>query len=219
MERLIIRLGVILIALASGVAIVRSVYLVMNNKAEKTHASAVVVSSPSPMALPTHSKFSRTGRISWRADYQGSSAASNTSLPNITMSPSNGLFTTSRAQVHVIDGGGNTAYATSSSGNTSSRGISYGGGGVTMPMTHFSALASARQIAAPEASEAPQMAAMASAPIRHAPGPPNPPDPLDEEHQLVEHPIGDAVWPLSILVIGYALVMVLRRRRKAETRN
>ena len=85
-----------------------------------------------------------------------------------------------------------------------------------MPMTHFSALASVRQIAQPEASEAPQMAAMASAPIRHTPGPPNPPDPLDEEHQLIEHPIGDAVLPLSLLLIGYALVMVWRHRRKAN---
>ena len=215
MERLIIRIGVALVLVASGIALVHSVYLVLNNKVE-TNASSVIVSSPSPTALPAHFAFSRTGRISWRTDYQGSSSASNTSFPEATMSPSHQLFTTSHAQVHVVDGGSNMAYANSSSGNTSSRGINYGGGGVMMPMTHFSALASVRQIAQPEASEAPQMAAMASSPVRHAPGPPNPPDPLDDEHQLIEHPIGDAVWPLSLLLIGYALVMVWRHRRKAN---
>ena len=215
MERLIIRIGVALVILTSGVALLQSVYQVLNNKEDQTNASSVIVSSPSPTALPAHFAFSRTGRISWR-EAQGSSSASNASLPEATMSPSHELFATSRARVHTVDGGSSTAYATSCSGNTSSRGISYGGGGVMMPMTHFSALASARQIAAPEASEAPQMAAMASAPIRHAPGPPNPPDPLDEDHQLIEHPIGDAVWPLSLLLIVYALVMVLRHRRKAK---
>lgn len=216
MKRLIIRIGVALVLLASGVALLQSVYLVLNNKVDHTNASSAIVSSPSPTALPAHSAFSRTGRISWRADYQGSSSASSTLLPEATMSSSHELFATSRSHVHIIDGGNSTAYATNSSGNTSPRGINYGGGGVMMPMTHFSALASVRQIAQPEASEAPQMAAMASAPIRHTPGPPNPPDPLDEEHQLIEHPIGDAVLPLSLLLIGYALVMVWRHRRKAN---
>ena len=215
MKRLMIRLGVVFVVLASGVAFLRSVYLVVNNKMDKTNVSSVVVYSPSPVALPAHFTYSRTGRISWRVDCQGSSSADNVSFPDATMSSSHELFTTSHALVHIIDGGSSIAYSTSSSGYNSSRGITYGSGGVMMPMTHFSALASARQIAQPEASEAPQMAAMASSPIRHAPGPPNPPDPLDEDHQLVEHPIGDAVLPLSLLLIGYALVTVLHRRRKA----
>lgn len=216
MKGLIIRVGIALVVLAAGFTFLRAIYLVVTSKFDKTNVPCVAVSSPSPVALPAHRAFSRTGRISWRETYQDRSSGGNTSqFPCASMSPSQGLFATSRAQVHIIGGGGGAAYAANSSGNTSSRGISYGAGGVTMPMTHFSALASARKVSQPEASEAPQMAAMASSPIRHAPGPPNPPDPLDEEHQLVEHPIGDAVLPLSLLLIGYALATALRRRRKA----
>ena len=92
---------------------------------------------------------------------------------------------------------------TTTSHSSASRGINYSGS-ITMPMTTFVAMASVRQVAQPEATEAPQMAA----PIRKAPGPPQPPGPLPEDNQLIEHPepVGDAVWLLMLLALAFGIV-------------
>ena len=129
------------------------------------------------------------------------------------VSPSSvrGLYLTSGAQVQTVGGGFAHHASAETSQSSSSRGIVYSTSGAGMPTTNFLALASQRQVAEPESQEAPQMAHLASANPRRAPGPPDPGD-LDPEHQLVEHPIGDGMWCLLLLAIGYA-AMRLRRKK------
>ena len=74
-----------------------------------------------------------------------------------------------------------------------------------MPATSFVTLSSRRVLADAGAQEAPQMAEMAAAPIRHAPGPPNIDGPLPEDQQLVEHtPLPDGTIALALMVLIYA---------------
>ena len=123
------------------------------------------------------------------------------------------IYTTSSAQTHSFGSGvGSMGIATTSS-SSAARGINTSSVGVAMPMTNFTALASARTMAEPEAANAPAMARLAS-PYK-APPPPNPTDPLDPEHQLIEQPVGDALWPLILLAIGYILVLRTRKRQEA----
>ena len=95
---------------------------------------------------------------------------------------------------------------------SSSRGITTGGGSVAMPVTTLVSVASSRQMAQPEAQEAPEVAHVLA---RKAPGPPNIDGPLPDENQLVEQPIGNAVWPLLLLAIGYAAYRQDKKRRLA----
>ena len=75
-----------------------------------------------------------------------------------------------------------------------------------MPATSFVTLSSRRVLADAGAQEAPQMAEMAAAPIRHAPGPPNIDGPLPEDQQLVEHtPLPDGTIALALMVVMYAI--------------
>jgi hypothetical protein len=80
-----------------------------------------------------------------------------------------------------------------------------------MPVTTFVSVASSRQMAQPEAQEAPEVAQVLA---RKAPGPPNPTDPLDEQHQLVEQPIGNALWLLLLMAIGYAAFRQRGKKRR-----
>lgn len=138
-------------------------------------------------------------------------------MPSLPMQSIGRIYTTSSAQVHSVGGGGNGGIYTTSHSNTSSRGIQYSeGGNAAMPQTNFIAMASSRQMAAPEASYAPQMARLASGP-HNAPGPPNPQDPLPGDHQLVEQPIGDALLPLALLALAYALARTYKKRAKKTT--
>ena len=69
-------------------------------------------------------------------------------------------------------------------------------------------------MASPEAQAAPQMARIASGPNNAPPGPPNIDGPLDPSVQLVEQPIGDALLPLALLALAYALARTYKKRAK-----
>ena len=212
MKRFRIQLVWALIVLICGVSLMGMVYLVFN-KPEVYINPGIVVTKPSPVAEPAAPMTPR-GESAPRSLFHHTSYNYTYHSPetNSFTGTGKGLYLHSSAEVRSVGGGGNGAWATAgSSGSASSRGIIYTqSAGATMPMTSFVAVASSRQVSQPEAQEAPQMAHMASP--KRAPGPPNPPGPLPEEHQLVEHPIGDAVLPLLLLAIGY---MVYRRKRLA----
>jgi hypothetical protein len=82
-----------------------------------------------------------------------------------------------------------------------------------MPMTNFLALADARQMATPEAADAPSMARLASEP-RQAPGPPT--GPTDPDHQLIEQPIGEP-WILAIMALLYAIGRFVADKKQKRT--
>jgi hypothetical protein len=86
-----------------------------------------------------------------------------------------------------------------------------------MPTTNFLALASTRSVAAPGATDAPQMASLASAP-RRAPGPPVIDGPLDRENQLIEKlPIGKP-WVMLLMIVAYACVLARKKHLKRNER-
>ncbi len=215
MKRFRIQLVWAAIVLICGVSLMAAVYLLFN-KPEVYINPGIVVTSPAPTASPvslvtsrhmagSYSPFRHAG-YGYSSSYHASSSAS-------SMPAGRGLYLHSSAEVHSVGGGGSGTIGLISSGSGSSRGISYTqGGGVTMPMTSFLAVASTRQIAQPEAQEAPQMARMASP--RRAPGPPTITDLEEghENHQLVETPVGSTAIPLLLFAIGY---IVYRRKRLA----
>lgn len=136
-----------------------------------------------------------------------------THMPSMSMSSTGGLFLTSKAQMHSIGGGGagGGVYATSH-GGSSSRGIQHNSGGASMPQANFIALASTRQMAEPQAADAPQMAKLASGPNKIS-GPPNPGGPLDPNDQLIEHlPIGDALIPMLLFALAFGAYRVIRNK-------
>lgn len=119
------------------------------------------------------------------------------------------IRTTSSAQVYSIGGGGGgNSGGAGASGGSSSRGIVYSTASVAMPQTSFLAMASTRQMAEPEASEAPSMASTVGP--RRAPGPPTGEPP--SEHQITEQPVGDAVLPLMLLLMAYCGYIFYRRK-------
>jgi hypothetical protein len=166
--------------------------------------------------MPTINSYtpSRARNIYRPANYGAHRTQRPASVPMQSMR----IRTTSSAQVHSIGGGGNGGGGAVSGGSSSHRGIVYSTASVAMPQTNFLALASTRQMAAPEASEAPSMASMASiSGMRRAPGPPTPGGgELPDEHQLTEQPVGDAVLPLMMLVMLYCAVRVYRRKSTAN---
>ncbi len=208
MKRFRIQLVIAFIVLVCGVSLIGLIYIISTKPV--TYVTPGVLSAPSPVASPVQPV--NTGlRLYNRTVHHVAYAPSSYSLytPSVSMPSYQGLYLTSSAQVHSVGGGGNGGGGIAlTSGGSANRGIVYTGS-VTMPMTTFVAMAESRQVAQPEASEAPQMASVASAPERRAPGPPNiqyPP----EEHQLVEHPLGDGLWVLLMLAVGYTVV---RRNR------
>ena len=194
--------------LICGVALIGMIYIYLN-KPEVYITPGIVVSNPSPVAVPIMPKQSNpllTARpIPTHVSYPPkSSRQTASSVPSSLM---HGLWTTSSARVHVVGGGQNQPIATVSGGSSSSRGIIQTSTAV-MPMTNFLALASSTPMASPEAQEAPAMAKIASSPNK-APGPPTTgDDPLPGEHQLV--PIG-APWVLLLFALLYAII---RRKTK-----
>ena len=214
MKRFRIQLVWALIVLICGVSLMGMVYLVFN-KPEVYINPGIVVTQPSPVAEPVAPMAPRGGSaphsLFHHTSYSYTYRSPETNSP---MSTGKGLYLHSSAEVHSVGGGGNGAWGmTSSSGSGSPRGIIYTQGmGATMPMTSFVAVASTRQVAQPEAQEAPLMVRMASP--RRAPGPPSITELEEgqENHQLVEQPMGGAVIPLILFAIGY---IVYRRKRLA----
>lgn len=208
-----IQLLIAFIVLVCGVSLIGLIYMISTKPV--TYVTPGVVSVPSPVATPMRPVYS-AAKISAHSSMMHHSpyvlpTISHTTQPSPASSSSFRLYLTSSAEVHSVGGGG-IGIATTSQG-TSERGINHNGA-VAMPVTNFVALAASRQIAQPEAQEAPQMASMASSPVRSAPGPPNPPGPLPEDHQLVEHPLGDAVLPMLLCAAVYGVWCMLYRRRK-----
>ncbi len=212
-----IQLLIAFIVLVCGVSLIGLIYMISTKPV--TYVTPGVVSAPSPVATPIRPVYS-IAKINTQTPLLHHSPYT---VPAISHTPSSAaatssfrLYQTSSAEVHSVGGGvGGSMGITITSQGASGRGITYSGA-VTMPVTNFVALAASRQIAQPEAQEAPQMASMASSPVRRAPGPPNPSGPLPEDHQLVEHPLGDAVLPMLLCAAVYGVgCMVYRRRKRA----
>lgn len=203
------RIVIALIVLVCGVSVIEVLHII-NVKTEKAVSSSVVVSRPSPIAVPIQPMRSRGNLVTHAPIQNTSDLTHDYAVPSVVTSSSFRLYTTSSVHVQSVGGGSSVQGTANTSHGSSSRGISYST--AAMPMTTFVAMASSRQVAAPEAQTAPEMAQMAAAP-RHTPGPPTITDP-PEEHQLVEQPVTDALIPLLMLGIGYALLILLRRRKE-----
>jgi len=208
MKKFRIQLVIAVVVFVCGVSLCGLIYIIGNKPV--VYVSPGIVRAPSPTASPV-------GQVTppyWKSDVlnhnyavQSTSSIAHPSAWSGTSSYR--MFETSSATSHSVGGGGNGYGIAMTSHGSSSRGISYSSrGSVTMPVTSFVAVASSRQVAEPEAQEAPEIAHVSS---RRAPGPPNV-TPTDE-NQLVEHPIGDALWPLLMMAIGYVLI------RKRMTRK
>jgi len=219
MKQFRIQLVIAFIVLICGVSLMGVIYIVFNKPAVAVNPG-VVVTHPSPFAMP-HIPYHSVGRMRTagtasvpmlRSEIHGTPAPS---LPSNVAMP---VWTSSSAKIHTSGSGigsSSSPGAPVATGRRSSqyRGIQPSTAAVAMPMTTFIAMADVRMVAAPAAQEAPQMAKMAS--VRNAPPPPNPTD-LEEENQLVEHPlcpIGDAVIPLLLLAIGWGIY----KRKKDPT--
>ena len=185
------------------------VFYVMTYKPEVYNNPGIVTTAPIPSSTPSMSPARTFSPMRSHSAYRTAYTPTvrRTHLPSIPMQSTGGLYLTSSAQPHSVGGGGNAGIYTTTGGSSSSRGIQYSSS-MAMPQTNFVAMASSRQMAEPEAQHAPMMARLAG---RNAPGPPNPPQPLDPEHQLVEQPVGDAVWPLLLLALAYMLVRSYKR--------
>lgn len=217
MKQFRVQLVIAFVVFLCGISLMGLIYIIFNKPYVPINPG-VVVSHPSPVAAP-HLPMRTSSRVRVETPavphIQGirneSRIESTVSLP---ATGSYSLWTLSSAKISDSGSGigssaGYVAPASTGKHSSAQRGISTTSMSVTMPMTTFVAMASARTVAAPAASEAPQMAKMASA--HNAPPPPNPGG-LDEEHQLIEHlyPIGDAVLPLLILAMGW----ILYKRKK-----
>ncbi len=200
-----------------SISIMSAIYII-GNKPYVYINPGITMSAPSPVGDPY-----RPIGLSYGPTVSGRHTASTPYSLASKPTPStdfsfDGLYLTSKAETHSV-GGGNGGYITMAvTRSTSQRGIVVSGGGAaTMPITNFVSMASTRQVAAPAATDAPQMAKLAP---RHAPGPPQPPGGggggLPDDHQLLEHPIGEP-WILAIMAVLYALAqfMFLKRRKAA----
>ena len=200
-----------------SISLMSAIYI-LGNKPYVYINPGITMSAPSPVGEP----YRPVGLSSGQMFFGRRTASTPYSLASKPASSADfsfdGLYLTSKAETHSV-GGGNGGYTPMAlNHNTSSRGIVVNGGGAaTMPITNFVSMAATRQIALPAAEDAPQMAKLAP---RHAPGPPQPPGGggggLPDDHQLVEHPIGEP-WILIIMASLYALAqfMFLKRRKAA----
>ena len=209
MKRFRIQLVWAFIVFVCGVSLMGLTYIIFS-KPDVHINPGITVSNPSPVAAPMQPMRS-TSHFAHPSMHHSPyilPAVTHPTAPAAAMSSSHGLYLTSSATSHMVGGGGNGHGIATTSGGSSNRGISYSSA-VTMPVTSFVAVASSRQVAEPEAQDAPELASVSS---RRAPGPPNvtPPD----EHQLVEHPIGNPVWPLLLMVIGYAAYGRQNKKRR-----
>lgn len=207
-----IQLLMAFIVFVCGVSLMGLVYVVFN-KPEKVNTPGVVVTSSSPVAAPVYPISPRVNLVSPSLIHHTPYVVPMVGYqetPVAAIPSTRGLYATSSAQVHSVGGGGSGGYGiATTSHSSSSRGIGQSSGTVAMPKTNFVALASSRSMASPEAQDAPQMASVAP---RHAPGPPDVTP--TEDHQLIEHPVGDALWPLLLLALGYVAVIRIGRSRR-----
>lgn len=208
MKKFRIQLVIAAVVFVCGVSLCGLIYIIGNKPA--VYVNPGVVSTPSPTASPVHPVSPSYGKPYGLHHGSTLPSVSSTAHPHAWSGASYRLFETSSATVKSIGGGGGYGIATTSHGS-SSRGIITSSGNVAMPVTTFVSVASSRQMAQPEAQEAPEVAQVLA---RKAPGPPNPTDPLDEQHQLVEQPIGNALIPLLLLAIGYAAYKQKDKKRR-----
>jgi|GEM_PF-1801229 len=207
-----IRILLAVIVLICGVSLIGFVYILLNRPTDPI-TPGIVVTHPSPVATPVQPVTIKDNLFTimprYHSTYTPTYSSARQSAPTNTSSFR--IHTTSSATVQHVGGGGNGYGIATSTGNSSagSRGIVYNGA-PTMPAANFVALASSRQVAEPAASEAPQMASLAP---RRAPGPPTTTD-LPDENQLVEQPVGDAVLPLAIIAMLYAVGCFLNRKKQ-----
>ena len=216
MKRFRIQLVIAFIVFVCGVSLMGLVYIFFNQP-ETYITPGIVVTAPNPVATPIQNVRPHTINVHYpcHTTYPPIQSSTNNA---VAMPASHGLYTTSSAKVHSVGGGSGYGIATTSQSSSSTRGISYSSTNVampSMPSTSFTALASQRQVAEPEAVYAPQMASLAVAPHR-APPPPNPGGGggLDPEHQLIEQPIGDGIWIMLILACAYLIISGTRRREQ-----
>ena len=210
-----IQIVIAVVVLICGVSLMGLVYMI-NNKPIRYVTPGVIVTAPSPVATPIQpisSGISRFTRTNYHPHYT-TPVMSRPTLPNVGSQPIQ-VFRTSKAQVQHAGGGGMGVAGASNGQNngSSSKGIQYSSATATMPMTNFLALADARQMATPEAADAPSMARLASEP-RQAPGPPT--GPTDPSHQLIEQPIGEP-WILAIMALLYAIGRFVADKKQKRT--
>lgn len=210
------QLIIALVIFICSIALMSAIYI-LGNKPEVYINPGIVVSTPSPVANPVQpisSGISSRSNGTYNPTFSSSYHATR-HTQSAPMIPMRGLYTTSSAQVHSVGGGGgggNTGIYTTS-GSSSSRGITVSGGGsVAMPATNFLAMASTRQMAEPEAQEAPMMAQLAESPRRIS-GPPNPGGDIPSEHQLTEQPVGTPLV-LALFALLYVGYIQIRKRQK-----
>lgn len=215
MKRFRIQLVIAFIVFVCGVSLMGLVYIFFNQP-ETYITPGIVVTAPNPVATPIQNVRPHAIRVNYPHSIKYPPVQGSTNNV-VAMPASHGLYTTSSANVHSVGGGGGYGIATTSQNSSSTRGISYSSPNVsmpTMPSTSFTAMASQRQVAQPEAAYAPQMASLAVAPHR-APPPPNPGGGgLDPEHQLIEQPIGDGIWVMLILACAYLIICGTRKREQ-----
>lgn len=215
MKQFRLQMLVAFLVLLIGTALIGFLYI-MSNKEIKTIKPGIVLSKPSPVAAPVKL---RTNALS--TPFVAQQIHHESMLPNVLHYPSTtpitsttkSLWTTSNAKVTIVNGSGwNGINHSTTYPQQKRQGVKQTT--ATMPMTTFIAMASAREVASPGATAAPQMAVPATAP-RRAPGPPTPDGPLDKENQLVEQPIGNS-WILLIFAIVYLLIAARKREKGIE---
>lgn len=216
MKQFRIQLLIAFVVFLCGSALIGAIYILSTKDVSIAKPGQVVsVSRPSPVAKPSlpnrlalRSKLIRNVHSSYTTHTPANS-------PNAAMQSvhGQGLYTTSSAQVTTVGGGGHASVPFTITHSSSRQAPNQQ---VVMPTTNFLALASTRSVAAPGATDAPQMASLASAP-RRAPGPPVITGPLEEENQLVEHPqpVGKS-WIMLLLVTAYACLLALKKQLKCS---
>ena len=215
MKQFRIQLLIAFVVFLCGSALIGAIYILSTKDVSIAKPGQVVsVSRPSPVAKP-----SLPNRLALR-----SKLIHHVHSPYTTHTPANtpitpmqsvhgqGLYTTSSAQVTTVGGGGHASVPFTITHSSSRQAPNQQ---VVMPTTNFLALASTRSVAAPGATDAPQMASLASAP-RRAPGPPVITGPLDQEEQLIEKlPIGKS-WIMLLLVAAYACLLARKKQLKCN---
>ena len=210
-KRLILA-GVVLIC---GVALMGLVYILFN-KPEVYVSPGIVSKSPSLNSghITPSSSLHRTTMLNRVKTYRPPKSSRRSPLAS---QPTFHIWTTSSQTAHEAGGGFQTGLYTTTHSSAPSRGITALTTGNTLSMGTFSSLASSRPLAQPEAQEAPMMAQLSVAP-KQAPGPPTVGDLTDgDEHQLTEHPIGEGLWILLLMVMLYAFLRI-RSKHVPESR-
>lgn len=215
MKQFRIQLLIAFVVFLCGSALIGAIYILSTKDVSMAKPGQVVsVSRPSPVAKPSlpnrlalRSKLIRNVHSSYTTH-----TPANTPITPMQSVHGQGLYTTSSAQVTTVGGGGHASVPFTITHSSSRQAPNQQ---VVMPTTNFLALASTRSVAAPGATDAPQMASIASAP-RRAPGPPVITGPLDQEEQLIEKlPIGKS-WIMLLLVAAYACLLARKKQLKCN---